>query len=556
MFGHFAEMPDSRGGWRREPRVTVQEEDHAVRGKAEINSRKTRGRPARGLSINTRGHGKAGSESPPCRNGCSILDAIHEPLILLDEDLRVVSANGSFYRTFDASRDYTVGQGLVDIANRRFDIPELRKLIEEASGKNAGVELPAGKNVFPLPEGRIVKVDVRRVEGASGQERLLLLAFEDITDLARAEEQLRMEAISCMWRGEEVREHAERFRTLVETMNDGLAVRDEIGVLTYVNDKLCDMLGYVRDEVVGHPVADFLDEANELIYREQVAKRERGEHAQYDLTWTGKNGRKVCTIMSAKPVFDADGHARGSFAVVTDITARKATEAALRESEGKLRSVSSHLLRTREEERERIARELHDELGQDLAVLKHQTRFIQSRMKADRKELEQACADAMQQLETIIDNVRRIARDLGPPIVKDLGLTASLRKLAEDLARHKETKVALELAVIDGILPPEAEVNLYRILQEALTNVRKHARASHVSIIVGRTEDAILLKVADNGEGFDKADAAGNPAPNGLGLAIMEERARMINASFEIRSRAGAGAEILLRVPFAMEGSP
>jgi len=344
---------------------------------------------------------------------------------------------------------------------------------------------------------------------------------------------------------------------LVETMNDGLAVRDEKGVLTYVNDKLCDMLGYARDEIIGHPVGDFLDEANQMIYQAQVNKRERGEHSQYDLIWTGKNGRKVCTIMSAKPVLDADGHVKGSFAVVTDITDRKATEAALRESETKLRSVSSHLLRTREEERERIARELHDELGQDLAILKQQTRFIRNRLKTDRKVLEEACDDAMQQLETIIDNVRRISRDLSPPIIKDLGLTASLRKLTQDLAKNGETEVVLELDLIDGLLSPEAEVNLYRIIQEALTNVRKHAQASHVSIIVRRMENTIFLEVADDGKGFDKADGgAGNPEPGGLGLAIMEERARMINGSLEIRSRAGAGTEILLRIPVATQGSP
>jgi two-component system cell cycle sensor histidine kinase/response regulator CckA len=130
----------------------------------------------------------------------------------------------------------------------------------------------------------------------------------------------------------------QRYRLLVETMNDGLGVQDEHGVLTYVNDRVCQMLGYSRDDVTGRPVTDFLDDANRKVLKEQMLRRSRGESGSYELVWTAKNGLKIPTIVSAQPILDDDGHYRGSFAVLTDITDRMLAEKKLRESEERFRT--------------------------------------------------------------------------------------------------------------------------------------------------------------------------------------------------------------------------
>jgi signal transduction histidine kinase len=303
-------------------------------------------------------------------------------------------------------------------------------------------------------------------------------------------------------------------------------------------------------------VTDFLDEGSQVVFREQMVRRQKGEQTPYEVNLKHKNGHKVYALVSPKPVFDALRRPKGSFAVITDITERKAMENALRNSQVKLRLISSHLLNAGEMERERLARELHDELGQDLAVLKYQTRFIENGLHKNQQALKEACADAIEHLETIMGSVRRISRDLSPTILRSYGLTASIRKLAEDVIKHDDLEVTLELDVIDHLLSQEAEVNLYRILQEALTNVRKHARATHVSIAVTKMDGSISVRIADDGRGFDPPNHAGaDSEPRGLGLAIIEERSRMIRAPIEIKSTIGTGTEILLHVPVGTKGT-
>jgi len=484
-----------------------------------------------------------------CTYARCIMDTAHDFLLFLSADLRVVKASRSFYRGFALKREDVEGLILYDIANRLFDVPAVRELLEKA-GKATDGERFEVEEGFPIGGGGCMRAAAGRVHNGAGKEPMIFLAIEDISVFVSTEDRLLRNPNGCEWTKDELRDRESLFRMLVETMNDGLAVRNENGVFTYINGRFSNMLGYAADEVVGRPVTDFLDEANQSIYREQIAGRERGEGSQYDLAWIRKDGIKVHTIMSAKPIFNSGRRGRGSFAVVTDISSRQAMEEALRESERKLRLVSSHLLEIREKEAERISRELHDELGQGLAVLKHQTRFIEGRLHKSQKALKEACADAIQHIDSIMESLRRIVRDLSPSILKSLGLTASLNRLAEDFARHSGTEVSVRLEFIDNLLPQGAEINLYRVFQEALTNVSKHAQATHVSIEVTRTTEGISVRIADNGKGFSMpAPTASDAGQSGLGLAIMEERARMLKGSLDIRSSSGTGTDISLFVP-------
>jgi signal transduction histidine kinase len=259
-------------------------------------------------------------------------------------------------------------------------------------------------------------------------------------------------------------------------------------------------------------------------------------------------------ILSPKPLFAPDGDFIGSFAVVTDITALKTIEAALRGSEQKLRLVSEHLLLARERERERISRELHDELGQDLTVLKHRTRFIERKLRKDQKVLKEACAEIIQHLDKIMENTRRISKDLSPALLEDLGLTASLRRLVEDTGKHSPTQVISDIHDIDSLLPKEVQVNLYRIVQEALNNAMKHAGASRAWVSVKRDGSRIVCLVTDDGRGCNLQEASTKASPSGgLGLPIMEERARMIGGKLLIRSHPTTGTEVRLVVPVMLD---
>ena len=133
----------------------------------------------------------------------------------------------------------------------------------------------------------------------------------------------------------------EQYRMLVETMSDGLAVMDENMILTFVNDRFCQMLGYIRNELIGRPGLEVHDEANQKILKEQMAKRRQGKHDSYEIVFTREDRQQVSAIISPKPILDEEGRFKGSFAMVTDITERKQAEEALRKAHDELVSYPS-----------------------------------------------------------------------------------------------------------------------------------------------------------------------------------------------------------------------
>jgi len=148
-----------------------------------------------------------------------------------------------------------------------------------------------------------------------------LASFMDITDMVEAQKALRAQE--------------ERYRVLVDTMNDGLGVQDESGIITYANDRVSEMLGYSREEILGRPAYDFLSESSRSVWLEEMVKRKENRYDPYEVTWRSKEGELIDTIVSPRPIYDADGKFIGSFAVFTDITSRKRSEEALRLSEEK-----------------------------------------------------------------------------------------------------------------------------------------------------------------------------------------------------------------------------
>jgi len=163
-----------------------------------------------------------------------------------------------------------------------------------------------------------------------------------------------------------------------------------------------------------------------------------------------------------------------------EITERKELYRALRESEKTLRHMSTHLIRAQEKERKRIALELHDELGQALSLLKLKIGSIKKTLPQDQTGLKNECNGISDYIVQMVENVRRLSRDLSPRIIEDLGLSSALRWLAESSARHMNIEPLFEMDDIDSLLSPEAQVTLYRIFQEAITNMVKHAKATRI----------------------------------------------------------------------------
>ncbi len=228
------------------------------------------------------------------------------------------------------------------------------------------------------------------------------------------------------------------------------------------------------------------------------------------------------------------------------IAERRESEAALLQSEKQLHLLSAQLLTVQEKERRHVSRELHEDLGQSLIALKLRLRLLQGAISQDQSASHHELRVASAQLDDMVRHVRRLSRDLSPAILEDLGFTTAARRVVSDYAGDfgLDTAVTVDDGV-DSFFKGAAGIHTYRILEEALENVQKHAEATHVSVSVKDSKRELSLVVEDNGKGFD----FNREEARGLGLATMYERARLLNSSLDLWSESGRGTKITLKIP-------
>jgi PAS domain S-box-containing protein len=370
---------------------------------------------------------------------------------------------------------------------------------------------------------------------------LVLTLGVDITERKQGEEALR--------------ESEERFRTIFEDAAIGICLADLEGRIITCNPALQRMMGCATDALIGKTFMEITHpddlERNLELFRDLVARRL--EQYQLEKRYRRSDGQYFWARVTVSSIKGAGSAPRYNIAMIEDITQRKQMQDKLRESEQNLRYLASQLLTAQERERERIARELHDELGQSLLVMKFQAKHIERGLDLNQVDIRKECRGMLQQLDQLVEEVRRLARDLSPTMVKDLGLSSALRRLVKEFSRHYGIKAAIDMAEgLDEFFPRETQIGIYRIFQESLTNIGKYAQASKLRIDIKREDSQVSILVADNGRGFNVDEVLGpDPTRRGLGLMAMEERARMIGGTLKIRSQEGEGTRIALNIPIS-----
>jgi PAS domain S-box-containing protein len=355
---------------------------------------------------------------------------------------------------------------------------------------------------------------------------------------------------------EALSEHLDFSQQLIDTIPSHIFYKNKNGMYLGCNSAFEKHLGFSKEDIVGKTVFDLASKEWADLYRQADLALFNKEGTQvYETSLKYGDGSMHDVILNKATYTDASGGLAGLVGVITDITDLKRTEEALRASENKLHLLSSHLMTVHERERRLISFELHDELGQSLTLLKLQLRSIERKFSEDQKALREEVEDTLKYVDTVLESVRRLSRDLSPAILEDLGLSAALRSMTEDFAERTGMEASVDIENIDGLLPAEREILVYRICQESLTNIGKYAEARNVSLAITRGERGVTLVVEDNGKGFDAREIeASYTVEKGLGLAAMAERARMLEASLEIFSRKGAGTRVSVTIPIESSG--
>ncbi len=319
-----------------------------------------------------------------------------------------------------------------------------------------------------------------------------------------------------------------------------------------VNRQFWEMLGYTQEELLEFGVAEVTHPEQRALCLRLISEIVAGERQTYDLEkrFLPRNGGILWAHLTLTALQPSAGQPRSVMAIVEDITERKRAQAALQRSEEQLRALSARLERLREEDRTRIAREIHDELGQTLTGLGMDLRWLESHVEEwaapRRTEALDRIVEARRVVDETMKTVQSIAADLRPGVLDKLGLAAAL----EYEARHFVERMGVPCLVCRSetlpALSPEVTTALFRIFQECLTNVARHAGATQVSVHLCAGDGDIGLKVEDNGRGLKEGALEQSTS---LGLLGIRERVTLLGGFVSFALREGGGTVVAVRVP-------
>jgi PAS domain S-box-containing protein len=340
-----------------------------------------------------------------------------------------------------------------------------------------------------------------------------------------------------------------RYRTLFEKANDAIFLETEDDAIVGVNHRACELLGYSRDELLAKKVPDL--QAPEV--RGQLGTVIKGELANhsdrlFEAQDVHRDGRRI-PVEVTDAVIEEDGK-RMVLSIVRDITDRKQAEKALLESQTELRLLTGRLLRAQEAERRHIARELHDDLNQDLALLAVELDLLSQRPAESPARFAEVAREMSARVKQLSSTVHDLSHQLHPSKLEQLGLVAAVRSLCRELTVSHSLPIEFTHTGVPKTIPEDTALCLYRIVQEALRNTIKHSIARHAGVELHGRSAAITLSIVDDGTGFDPGLADGN----GLGLVSMRERLHLVQGTITIDSRPSGGTRIDVRVPVATNG--
>jgi PAS domain S-box-containing protein len=394
--------------------------------------------------------------------------------------------------------------------------------------------------VWPNGEARHIRAFARVLNDDNGRPVRMTGINYDITDRMRAEKAL-------------IQSEA-HYRALVENTPDIIARFDSDCRYLFVNSAVSQISSIKPEDFVGKSLRDVGFSEKQASFREGVLRKVFRTQTPFEteFLFEGQNGGRVYE-WRVYPEFDEQGRMQTVLSINRDMTERRMAEEGLKQSREQLRALSSHLQSIREEERTRIAREVHDVLGQALTALKIDLYGVQRGLSRETDLGAEHLAEKMKSMSSLIDStiqtVRRIATELRPGILDDLGLVAAVEWQANDF----QVRTGIDCEVTSHVdyldLDRERSTATFRILQETLTNVARHAAASRVEITLTSDDERLVLEIKDNGKGITDSDVADSRS---LGLLGMRERAQLLGGDLSISGTPGHGTLVTVTIPLVI----
>ena len=353
----------------------------------------------------------------------------------------------------------------------------------------------------------------------------------------------------------EIEQQRKFLRRVIDVSPNFIFAKDREGRFTLVNQAVADAYGTSVENLIGKRDADFNPNEEEVAFflkmdLEVMDRQTSRLIPEEQITDSTGSVRWLQTIKL--PMIDEDGVANQVLGSATDITARKHmeqqlrdSEAELRQSQRRLRELAGRLLRAQEDERRLLAREMHDDVTQRLTMLAIHAGELETKIDSSGEDVGALITTIRKGLQSLSADVHDLSRQLHPAILNDLGLADALANECQTFSEREGIEIGFESSEVPSKLTFETSICLYRIAQEALRNVAKHARTERARLSIAGVDGHLELTVEDEGVGFEHD---GSHPHSGIGLSSMEERARLVGAHVKIDSKPGRGTKLSVRV--------
>lgn len=453
-------------------------------------------------------------------------------LVLLNQKGIIKFANDYFASLFEKSSDEITNKDFISLfsSNSQNDIlSEFLKSFTLTEGKNSFEKkiITSSKKTIWIKYNQ----NIIHIEG----EKHLLLYIEDIT--------LQKNLLF------EIQNNGNHYRDLFNNINDAIFLchlnyGKTLSTFFDTNDEALKRLNLSREEISKqHPLYIIFhnDEANLVNVLEKL--HEDG-NCIFTTNIVSKDGTEFSSEINSH-LFEYNNRPTVIF-IARDLKERYGYESTLMKYGDKLRNLALHIQTIREEERTIISREIHDELGQVLTVLKIQVSLLANKLTPSQAELKNKFDSIIEMIDKSVESVQKICGKLRPGILDDLGISAAIEWQANEFTKRTGIDCVTDFPVEEIEIDPDKKTAVFRIFQEALTNIARHANASKVSVILNRDENFLHLLIKDNGKGITKNQIHN---PKSLGILGMKERAQILGGIFEIKSTMRSGTLISLKLP-------